>query len=313
MLTLQTAAFLVLAVVSILRLRSAWRTPQARLSWAACAVGALALLTLGSVIPLDALDGALGGTNIIYLVQNLLATTAFWLVLQAAVIEEADAPRPRRRPWLLVVTLIATSAAFVFIDRGETTRTFFIHDNADQLAAVLCASFYLLGVSAISLQLILAVRHRRAAAYWPFTLGGLLCIIACLNEIVWLFLAYTSAVDARVQAAGYALFDPFFYMGVILIVAGILSFTVRKWNREGRVTLAIRQLSRITQRAGIAPLTAGEDPAEGDPRLTVLYDLIISIHDEVLADRLHLSARERGIVERSEALVTRELMKSGKR
>lgn len=307
MFTLQTAAFLILCLVAALRIQSALHNPDARFSWLASVVGAFALLTLGSVVPLADLDGALGGSNMIYLAQDLLASVAFWLVLQAAVVEEDDkAVRPNRRYWLLVVTLAAFSAAFFFIDRGPTTPTF-IHDNVDQLAAVLCAGIYLAGISSISLQLILAVRRRRIVAYWPFLLGGTLTIVACLNEIVWLFIAHARAVDMRVQAVGYALFDPFFYMGVILIVTGILSFTVRKWNREARVTLAIRGLSRITQRAGIALLTTTDEPVSGDPRVPQAYDLLISIHDAILTGHLQLSTRERLVVLRAETLVIREM------
>ncbi|WP_147304092.1 hypothetical protein [Subtercola boreus] len=259
------------------------------------------------MIPLGVLDGALGGTNLIYLVQNLLATTAFWLVLQAAASQESeDTPHSRRRYWVLGVILVAFSVAFLFIDRGPTSPTF-IHDNVDQLAAVLCASIYLAGIGGISLQLMLAVRRRRLVAYWPFVVGGALAIVACINEIVWLFIAHAHAVDARTQALGYALFDPFFYLGVILIVAGILSFTVRKWNRETQMTLAIRQLSRITQRAGLTSATAEDGPATGGPQLSVAYDLLISIHDETVAGRVQLTARERRVLSRAEALVTREL------
>lgn len=310
MLALQTAAFATLAAVSLLRMRSALRTPRARLSWLASAIGALALLTLGSVIPLDVLDNALGGTNIIYLVQNILATLAFWLVTQATVAAEAAvSARPRRRYWPLCLILVAITFSFFLIQRGPTTPTF-IHDHTAQLAAVLCASIYLAGISIISSQLIAAVRRRRAVAYWPFIVGGFLVVLASVNEILWLFLDHFNAVDARVQAAGYTAFDPLFYSGIILIVTGIASFTIRKWARDGRVTVAIRKLSRIIARAGVTKPALNSDVVDGADRLTAAYDLLIGIHDEQLAGRLKLSLREQHTVTAAEVLVTKELSAS---
>jgi hypothetical protein len=303
MAALQTAAFGVLLAVFIFRARSAYYVRQSRLSWAASGIGALALLTLGTVIPLESLDGMLGGTNVIYVIQNVLATLAFWFVMRASVADPA-APNPgKRRSWPLFLLLIAFVIPFFFItDRAPTSSTF-IRDHVDQLGALLCASIYMLGIATISAILITGVRRRQARIYWLFRIGSLLVIVASASEITGLVLNHFGPLSAQETASiAHNLFDPFFYSGVITIVAGIASFTVQKWIRGLVLKRNIRGLAKILDRRHIA------SPVDEDGALVDnLYDLVISIRDQVSARRFELDRGELRRLTSAERWITRNL------
>ncbi|AJW80686.1 hypothetical protein [Clavibacter michiganensis] len=308
--SIHTAAFVILSLVFVLRTRSAVRTPRARLSWLASGFGALAVLTLGSIIPVEVMDGALGGDNVLYLVQNYLASTAFWLLVLSTVPEHDVAPMgPLRRYGPMMVVFAGFTIAFVNIHRGPTSITF-IHDHIEQLSAVLCASIYLVGIVVISVRLVIAAQPSRSASYWPFRIGGALCTVGALNEIVWLFIGHYIIQPAVVQAAGYAAFDPLFYSGVILIVAGIASFTVRKWVRDTRMTIAIRRLTQTMSSANVPVPQVSRQDVYGDNRLMTAYDLLIRLRDEELAGRIDLTPHNRRVVAGAEAVLTRELASS---
>jgi hypothetical protein len=307
---IHTAAFITLALVFLLRTRSAIVNPRARLSWMASGFGALAVLTLGSIIPVEVMDGALGGNNVLYLVQNFLASLGFWLLVLSTVPEHDAAPMtPLRRYGPMMVVFAGFTIAFVNIDRRATSTTF-IHDHIEQLSAVLCASIYLVGIVVISVRLVLAARPSRSASYWPFRIGGALCTVGAVNEIAWLFIGHFIQPEASIQAAGYAAFDPLFYSGVILIVAGIASFTVRKWIRDTRMTIAIRRLARTMAAADVPVPELSRQDVYGDNRLMTAYDLLIRFRDEELAGRVTLGPHDRRVVTNAEAVLTRELESS---
>lgn len=298
---LKTAATIVLALVFILRTPSAIREPRSRLSWMASGVGALALLTLGTVIPQTVIDGWIGGENWINLAQNLLCTTAFWLVTQAAISQ--DGHRRRIRWWPLVGALAAFTLPFLFISDRGTTDYYFIPNRSRQTAMWLYASIYMASIAAISFGLLRGVRDRSARSYWFFRIGAALVILASLDEIVYLTFARFDMAPGFVEGILFALFDPFFYVGVILIVVGIASFTATRSIRQLRLQSKLFWLGRVLVRRGLQrPQSIPTTDTLGR-----VYDHVITIRDLQTMNEITLIRAEVLFVASAERLVARSL------
>lgn len=297
---LYLVAFLTLAALFIIRTPSAIRSPHARFSWLACGVGALAILTLGPIVPVATIDAALGGTNIIYLVQCWLASLAFWLMVQAARV--AGGTSDHRTPHLLLIGLYwaATAAPFLVVQDRTPTDPLFIHNRADQLAAVLCATIYMLGIAVMSVRLVIHVAGRKSGGYWFFRAGVLLILTAIAVEITGLF-SELSGAPSQLVTALWSVFDPLFYPGVVLIVAGQAWFWVARHLRSRRATQRIRRLQLILEQRGLST-----PPIDDDKAFTV-YALLVRIKDSAGIDRLHLSAEESRVVDEAESWLERIL------
>lgn len=298
---LQTAALIILAVVFLARTPSAVREPRSRLSWLASGAGTLALLTLGTAIPQPVLDGWIGGQNWLNLVQNVLCTVAFWLVTQAAISQ--DGRRRTLNLWPLLAALAAFTLPFLFIvDRGATDY-YFIPHRTGQTAMWLYASIYMATIASISFSLILGVRGRPARAYRFFRIGATIVILACVDEIAYLTIARFDLAPGLVVDVLYRLFDLFFYVGVILIVAGIASFTVVRVLRLLNLRHKLFWLRRVLLRRGFTPPPV-EDRSD---LLGAVYDHVIAIRDRQAMQQLTLIPAELGLVMRSERIISRHL------
>lgn len=297
---LYLVAFLTLAALFVLRTPSAVRLPHARFSWLACGVGALAILTLGPIVPVATIDASLGGTNVIYLIQCWLAGLAFWLMTQAArVVGSPTSGRPRHA-WIIALYWVAIAIPFFFIQDRTPTDPLFIHNRASQLAAVLCATIYMLGIAVMSVRLVTQVAGRKSGGYWFFRAGVLLILLAITAEIAGLFAALGDA-SPELVAMLWLFFDPLFYPGALLIVAGITWFWIARHLRSYRTTQRIRRLQQILEQRGLSI-----PPADDDKAYTV-YALLIRITDSAGLDRLHLSAEETQSVDEAERWLERIL------
>ena len=139
---IETVAFLALLILTLIRLPSAIREPSSRLTWIATITGLAAIFMVGVAVPLPIVDGWLGGTNVANLLQNMLATTAFWFVMQAALTLDGSRFNPRNL-WELPVMLLSFTIPFLLIaDRGSTTDAF-IKETADQFGLWAYASIYM--------------------------------------------------------------------------------------------------------------------------------------------------------------------------
>lgn len=298
---LQTAALIILALVFIARMPSAVREPRSRLSWLASGAGTLALLTLGTAVPQPVIDDWLGGQNWINLLQNVLCTIAFWLVTQAAISQ--DGRNRTIRWWPLGASVAAFTIPFLFIVNRGTTDYYFIPHHVGQTAMWLYASIYMATIASISVSLIRGVRGREARAYRFFRIGATIVIIACVDEIAYLTTARFALVAPPVEDALYRLFDPFFYVGVILIVAGIASFTVVRVLRMMNLRHKLFWLRRVLMRHGFTPPVI-EDKSD---LLGAVYDHVIAIRDRQAMQQLTLIPAEHGLVKRSERIISRHL------
>lgn len=286
---LYIAVFAALIILCIARIPVARRVPHARTSWRASLFGALAISTL---IPVSFIDHLLwGGQNIIYLVQCYLATLAFWFFAQAALIHDTRRTI-RRMPRLILVWCVVFSVPFFFIQNRTPTEDLFIRSHVDQLAAVICAALYMIGIAVISVRLILGVRRKSDRLYWIFRVSAVLIIFAIATQIAALVLDHFKLARGAVNTSLYACFDPLFYLGVIGIGAGMGSFSIARVLRTRRTRRRVEELSTILSAHHFrVPDVAAEQLA------WVVYTLVVAIADGQTARRLTLNAAESAVNE----------------
>lgn len=293
------AALIGLLAVVVSRARVAWRYPRARIAWLGALSGVVALLTQGTVIPLSVLDGLLGGTNVLKLVQNVLTMLSLWLGIQAG-----TAPitaRIHTLPWRLPALLAAVFATVFFValpERGASSFRFIEDAAATSTGAWLYGVVHMAGIAALG---VLLFRSARASlpGVRPFFRGAAAGIVlGCVTEVVDLTLTRFFQPDEVVSA----LFDPFFYLGVLAFVVGILraSRAATRIRRRGEMLLG--RLGELARQRGVQRLTSLPSDAALDSRL---HALRVAVEDAAIATSTPLSAAQRALLDDVDAHLTR--------
>lgn len=296
---LHAVAFWCAALIFAVRAPHVLRNPRGRAAWAATGVGALGLLTLGSVVPQTVLDGLLGGTNLINLAQNVCATAAFWLMLRAST---ADLPRRPvlAHPVSLVVMVVAFAVPFFLVrDRGGTEFRFIV-EGIDQPAMWVYASVYMTCVAAITATTIARGVLTTPGALVVFRIGLTLVLVASVDEVVSLTADHFRLFDPAVRDVLRFAFDPPFYLGIVLLVTAMGSLTLRRWARNARSRPHLRRLSRIARRHGVRAVDRG-----GDVQVRT-YDLVIALRDAEVQGRA-LDEAEQAQVRSAERTLTKDM------
>lgn len=274
-----------LFALTLYRIPNAVRHPESRLVWLASFTGCWALASVGVVASLQTIDGWFGGTNLVNLFQNVLATCAFWLLLQA--ILTLDGTRFHRSSiWALPGMLASFTVPFFLIAGRESTDTNFIRNRADDWALWAYATLYMLCVVIIMVQILLGIRGRRPWQYHLIRIGAAAIAAGSTLEVVYLTLRVLGAQPRAVIERLGDLFAPPFFGGVVTITAGIMSFTVAKWVRAGAWWLLGKLLvgTSATQGIDVPALVKDEEVRES-------YRLAVRLTD--LANSQVLSRRER--------------------
>ncbi|MCJ1701995.1 MULTISPECIES: hypothetical protein [Rathayibacter] len=253
------------------------------------------------------MDRFLGGENYINLAQNVLATTAFWLVMRAALLQSRSTPRFWTRKLILAAMVVSFVVPFLFITDKEPTSKTFITEHISQTSTWLYASIYMTAILAISTMLLLGLRRRKARSYGFFVAGSSLVILACIDEIIVLSLDHFEITDLGFRVLLRNAFDFLFYCGVILIVTGIASFTLQKAMREARLSRHARRLRRLAGRLAVMPTTNGSSRARDESSIAVVYDLVIALRDFENAHRGRLTPADARHVAAAEAIVMEQL------
>jgi hypothetical protein len=292
---LQLSALIVAAAVTIVRAPHAIAHPQTRLSWTAILIASLAFLARAYPV----LDRYLGGSNVISLIQNLFAVTAFWLLAQAALNQHHQRPIPW---WQLPPMLIAFVVPFLLIDdRGHTSDTFIV-DQIAQTGTWLYASIYMAVFGLIAASLLAGLRRRQSRSYRFFLAGCGMVLAACSDEIASLTLDHFGFPNLVLRDGLRAAFNPLFYPGTILVIVGVASFTSIRFGRERLLRHRIRTLDRVCTELGIAIGT----PSRREPVLD-LYSRVIAIRDHETATHAALPAADARRVDTAEQLVMQYL------
>lgn len=295
----QTLAFLGLVAIFL------WRTPQpfrfwrkkrsgfteAPYAWIASGVGIVALSTLGLVVPVETIDRILGGSNIVYAVQNVLAVIALWYTRKACLL--ATGHQRERRIGLAVtvaVLMVASTVSFFLItDRAETSPEV-IHDHIDQLPAVLCAGLYLSAVLVIAVDLLRLSAQDSAVGHRFFVVAAALIAAGAVDEIAALLFGYFGA--AELSAVLHATFSYLFYPGILFVMFGIVYFSVkrRKWVRAAE-RLSVDLRGPIERLHGTIYQLPEDELAEVDIA-TRLFEHVVTLRDAQNDSAIELSAKE---------------------
>jgi hypothetical protein len=206
--SIEAVAFLALLVLTLLRLPSAVREPSSRLTWVATLTGLGAVFMVGVAVPIPVLDGWMGGSNVVNLVQNLLATTAFWFVMQAS--RTLDGTRFNRRSlWELPAMYVSFTIPFFLIaDRGLASGDF-VKEAAGQWGLWAYASIYMAWVIVIMFRMLVGIHMRTPRPYVLIRIGAWAIIVASLVEIAYLTLGGRSMLpladssSARMSVAAW--------------------------------------------------------------------------------------------------------------
>ena len=301
-------ALFALAISFLVRIRSAIRVPTARLTWLASGVGAVALLCCGTLISMPILDGWLGGTNFLSLLQNVAAAVAFWLVAQA-VVSQVDFPLHKLFRWPLYIGFLSFVVAFFFIERGATVQDFML-EHADQIAGFLYSSLYLALIAGICLHLVSKIWRTGAQSFATMHLGGAFVTIGCVLQILALASICFSWLPEGASGPVYTLALTSFSGGVVLMAGNMASLALLRLRSTSRVKHSIKSLESILRRKDL------EVPARpvmtttwlnGETALNHLYRSVIAVNDHVHADGSALNDDEKRRVERASHLVSRKM------
>lgn len=288
-----------LLLVVALRARVAWRQPRARIAWFAALIGSIALLTQGTVVPLELLDGLLGGTNVLKLVQNVLTMVALWLGIQAGTAPVTARIRTLR--WWFPASLAALFVVVFFVavpERGSSSFLFLENLAVTSTGAWAYGVLHMAGIALVGLLLFRSARPSLPKPRVFFRVGAVGIVLGCLSEIVDLTLSRFFAPDAVVSA----LFDPLFYLGVVSFVIGIFvasrsSTTIR---RRGEDLLA--RLEPVARERGVRSFAGVPSDAVVETRL---HALRVAVEDDAIATSSPLSPAQRALIDEIDAHLTR--------
>lgn len=293
------AALAALLLVVVGRARAAWRQPRARIAWLAALIGAIALLTQGTLIPLEVLDGVVGGTNVLKLVQNVLTMVALWLGIQAGTAPLSARVTTLRWRFPLVLGVLFAVVFFVALpDRGPSSFHFVEDAAATSTGAWAYGVFHMAGIALVGAMLCVSARASLPGVRVLFRAGAIGIVLGCVSEIVDLTLARFATANAVVSS----LFDPLFYLGVLAFVIGIFlaSRVTARTRRRGETLL--RRLEVVAAARGVARLPGLDDDALDDTRL---HALRVAVEDDAISTSTPLTPVERVLLDEVDAHLTR--------
>ena len=299
LLRIETAAFLALLVLTLIRLPSAIREPSSRLTWVATMTGLAAVFMVGVAVPLSIVDGWLGGTNVANLLQNILATAAFWFVMQAALTLDGSRFNPRSL-WELPIMFLSFTIPFLLIaERGSTTGDF-IKETADHFGLWAYASIYMGCVVLIMTRMLRGIRGRRPRPYIILRIGAGAILCASLIEIVYLTLRVAGLGRTQSVEAVGNLFTIPFYGGVVLGCVAIIAFALARAGRRSMNAALGRLLTRANVDRGMIV-----NPIPDEEPVHETYRLAVRLTD--IANSQELSNRERVLLRAATEMLDRQM------
>lgn len=274
-------------------------------------------MTLNVDVIYLATDPLLGGTNITTLAGDGLLMTGIFFLGRGVMKAGEYRPRLVRAAMgasVLVISLLAITTTFTFIDRGATTTRFMIDFGAQPAAATYSIiNFVYIGL-VITTMMILAARqylHSSGIQRLPpglLSLGSALGSALCLAVLTMDVAHFTGQLD--LMRAVQSAYDPLSLLAFLLLCAGFaIQPAVRRAQHEMRrnhATYLATQLEPLWKRASLVrpglsqadPLAASADDPEGR-----LHREIVEIRDAMIDPRVtfDISAAERTLLERAES------------
>ncbi|GAA1808246.1 MAB_1171c family putative transporter [Nostocoides veronense] len=262
-------------------------------------------------------DPLLGGTNIATLIADALLMTGLFFLGRGVMKSGKYRPRLVRAAVsapVLLVALLAITAAFLFIHRGTTTTRFMSDLGAQPAAAVYSIINFSYGALVIATMLVLATRQYRDSAGIQrlpaalLSLGSAFGVALCLAVIV-LDTAHATG-HLHLMHAIQAAYDPLSVLTFLFLCAGFaVQPAVRRAQHRSRRRHTISftaQLEPLWLRATLArpglsqadPLAANSEDPEGH-----LHRVIVEIRDAMIDPRITFatSTDDRSLLERAES------------
>lgn len=301
---LQTAAFLLILALFILRAPTALRRPTARPAWFASGFAILGLLTLGMLVPIPALDSLVGGINLWNLGEALAATASFWYFRRALQLLD-DPQSAHRRPWGLLALLVAITVPFCTISLGSTDVDF-VDNNLTQPGLFIYLFVYLAGLAVIAGRSAWIVRRRWRSLFSVFIAGYAFVTIAAILDIAYITTGFFRLGTHDFQHRFFDLFNVFFYPGVLLLAVGFTSVYTARWLTRAQPIWRLRKLTLvgINLRMSGKPITPRLLRAlSGAEPVAETYDEVVKIRDLSFLENIVLTRQEAKIIASIESAI----------
>lgn len=289
-----------LLAVVVGRARAAWRHPRARIAWLGALVGVIALLTQGTVVPLPVLDGLLGGSNVLKLVQNVLTMVSLWLGIQAGTAPVTARVHTLRWRFPVLLGILFAVVFFVAMPVRGPSSFHFIEDAVrTSTGAWLYGVVHMAGIALVAVLLYRSARASLPGVRPFFRVGAVGIALGCLTEIVDLTLTRFWRPNDVVSA----LFDPLFYLGVVAFVVGILRASRAASSIRRRGESLLRRLGDLARQRGVQRLAVLSPDAPLDSRL---HALRVAVEDAAIASSAPLTSAQRALLDDVDTHLTRQ-------
>lgn len=217
---IQQLCLAILIVLMLVRAPRAAARPAARPAFWATVSGAIALSTYGFPIPFFTYDALLGGSNVITLVRDLAATSAFWFFREALGRRAGGQGRVGSR-WGLAFMYASYTVPFALISDRSTTSVNFIIDRLDETAVWLYGSAYMATLVWLSVSSIRLALHNWRGVQLVFITGFAVTTIGCLIEIGFLTASHFGFGGSEFRYSAWDAAELPFFLGLLIIMLGI--------------------------------------------------------------------------------------------
>lgn len=228
--------FALLSALCLLRVPSVVKVIESRASWVASVFGLAALYVLGTVTPLDVIDGYLGGINVTNLLQAIFALLAIFF-FNDSVRRLANVPIVKWTYYAPLLSIPIMIGSFALVENKAPTAADFIDTRMDQLATVVYSGTYMVALLFTVLRIIYMLRHKAKSLYATFSAGLLVVAAAVSCHITYVVLFHFSPWHAWARAIG-SWFDRLFYVGLSVTAAGWLILFLSKQIPRLRLWMA---------------------------------------------------------------------------
>lgn len=299
---LSTLMLYLTAFILVLRGPYALRAKASRPGWLAGAFGLVAVICLGFVVPVQAIDAVLGSRGYWNLLGATSTTLSFHFMYQAILIHTSK-NKPRHYRLYLMLGIASYSAAFSLIT-GEQERfssvEAFIAALIYQPWTVLYLSIYLAAVAIISLLSLMAVLDSPQRSK-VFIAGFSLVTLGNTVDVCLLWLQHLHAVSTQASVLLYSSYVVAFFSGAIILCIGFLRGSIQSLRKYCAFLYYALRLR------GILGRTATEKPsiadALRDPKI-ICYQTLVLVRDLMTLGEFVVDDSELALTHRTDVLLT---------
>ena len=290
------------AIILVVRAPYALHSTASRPGWLAGAFGLLAVICLGFLIPVPALDAVLGSKGYWNILGSTSTTLSFHFMYQAILIYTSR-PLPRYYYPGLLFALASSSLSFGFIqgkqEEFESVEEF-IATLIEQPWTAIYLSIYLGSVASISL-LSLGAVWKTPPRSKTFLTGFALVILGNVIDIGLLWLQHTRLADPGIPAFLYKVYVALFFAGVIALCVRFLRgslISLIRYHKFIYYALRIRKILSRTQTNVPEPAAILLDPKNS------CYQGLILVRDFMTLGGFILNGAELALTQKADELLT---------